>query len=290
MTRIYPIGVKLRESLAGWMKKSYSIFSPIGGKLGIDEYCNSLYNHIRPDKKSIEFQGTTGTFNVQHRRDRNYISGFSDKSLADLIDNIHEDDVVYNIGAHIGVHAIFIANNLSKGEIIAFEPHPVNAERLRNNVGLNRGKIKVVEKVVSDETGDIEFHVKSLEEQVGTHNIVTGSEKKTISRESVTGDEIVADNDYPKPNIISIDVEGAELRVVEGFRETLRDTDCRAVYIEVHQPKEEQEYEMSRTSSIKDFGDSPEELHETLIEMGFTIERLEDMGDRYSIKAIKKKN
>jgi hypothetical protein len=38
----------------------------------------------------------------------------------------------------------------------------------------------------------------------------------------------------PIPNVIKIDVEGAEIKVIEGLSKTLAHQDCKAVLCEVH--------------------------------------------------------
>ena len=50
-----------------------------------------------------------------------------------------------------------------------------------------------------------------------------------------SGDKFVHQNGISAPNIIKIDVQGAEKRIIDGFRSTLSNKNCRIVYCEVHE-------------------------------------------------------
>uniref|UniRef100_UPI0023F0840A FkbM family methyltransferase n=1 Tax=Haloquadratum walsbyi TaxID=293091 RepID=UPI0023F0840A len=58
-----------------------------------------------------------------------------EKALLDFLDEIEEDDIFFDIGAHIGIYSI-IASRKSK-EIHSFEPHGGNYVRLNENIQKN---------------------------------------------------------------------------------------------------------------------------------------------------------
>jgi len=48
------------------------------------------------------------------------------------------------------------------------------------------------------------------------------------------GDDFISNNYLTIPNVIKIDVEGAELEVLKGLEDTIKQKKCRAIFCEVH--------------------------------------------------------
>jgi len=57
---------------------------------------------------------------------------------------------------------------------------------------------------------------------------------RVVQVKVTTGDRLISCHGVLLPNVIKIDVEGFELEVVESLEQTLRGSDCRAVFVEVH--------------------------------------------------------
>ena len=60
-----------------------------------------------------------------------------------------------------------------------------------------------------------------------------GKTSNSIEVEITTGDNIFQELGYT-PNVIKIDVEGAEIEVLRGMQKVLTSSDLRAIFIEVH--------------------------------------------------------
>jgi FkbM family methyltransferase len=154
--------------------------------------------------------------------------------LADLLGELRPDDVFYDIGANIGLYAC-LASQVTDSPVIAFEPHPDNAERLRQNMQHNRADISLFEHALVDENGEAELSITL--EKIGSagHSLVTtANTHETITISKRHGDEFIADNQLPTPTAIKIDVEGTEGAVLNGLSTTLDQPSCRLVYCEVH--------------------------------------------------------
>lgn len=135
-----------------------------------------------------------------------------------LKSNIKHGDVFYDIGAHLGEFTI-IAGKLvcEEGEVHAFEPIPYIFDYLINNIKLNKlNNVKAINKVVSNESGPVTFEVYS-EPSISRINLKDniGSQKNIIRCDAITIDEYIKKNKLP--NFVKIDVEGAELFVLEGM-------------------------------------------------------------------------
>lgn len=175
-------------------------------------------------------------------------------------DVINPDDTVYDIGAHIGLYSGMAAALVDHGSVHAFEPVPGNAEIVKRNIQLNGGNGVVHTVALSDSNSTVSMKVP---ENTGGATLGEANGKE-ISVPQKRGDDYIRENDIPLPNVVKIDVEGAELRVISGMKEILQSTDCRCIIIEIHP-------EAPHRSSLKDFGDSEHEVINTLQEIGFSL-------------------
>lgn len=130
--------------------------------------------------------------------------------------------VFYDVGANLGFFSLLAAHQvgLYEGHVYAFEAAPDNAEAIRHNAQLNRiPNVTVIDKAVSSHTGVARLQVVddqswSKLEEYGAHPFT----EEVIEVETVTLDDLVAAGAMPPPTVVKIDVEGAELAVLEGMR------------------------------------------------------------------------
>jgi FkbM family methyltransferase len=123
---------------------------------------------------------------------------------------------VFNIGAHQGVVAMMLAREVkTSGLVVAVEPNPHNAACARTNATLNvMDQIAVVEAAASDRTGTAIFN-QGLDGQLDDGTGAGGR----MNVVSVTLDDLAGQ--YGMPDLVTIDVEGAECMVLEGGRQVL---------------------------------------------------------------------
>jgi FkbM family methyltransferase len=143
--------------------------------------------------------------------------------LAELVE---PDDVFYDIGANVGFFTVLGAHLVGpEGRVVAFEPLPAAAAALRRNVAANSfSTVHVVEAAVDDHSGEAMLHLPSTERSTGARlkrKAGSGSEASRLRVKVVAIDEQIAAGELPVPDVIKLDVEGAELRVLDGMRETL---------------------------------------------------------------------
>ena len=144
-------------------------------------------------------------------------------------------EVAYDIGAHAGFFTLLLSRVVGEeGRVLAFEPHPANAARLSRNLDANsctNAQVRVV--ALSDRTGEARFdaHASSLE---GSLLDAAASPNATMVVPTTTIDAVVRDGATP-PDLLKIDVEGAEGRVIRGARETITVHRPRMI-IEIHSP------------------------------------------------------
>lgn len=148
--------------------------------------------------------------------------------IEDLIEEVTDGDVFWDVGANIGLFSCFIGH-AADVSLVAFEPYPPNVRKLRSNLDRNTlsDRATIVERALGAETGRTPLTVSNAWDTM--HSL--GDEgTETITVEVVRGDEIVTVVD--PPDVVKIDVEGAELDVLDGMETLL--SSCRAIYCEVH--------------------------------------------------------
>lgn len=200
-----------------------------------------------------------------------------------LIEQIKPTDVVYDIGANIGLFTCFLSQQVPQGEVIAFEPYPPNVEQLRRNVSYNEGNARIFEIALSDRHGTINFD-QPPDEKVGygTASITSGNESSDIAVKTAPADDLTNQGKIPQPNVVKLDVEGSESLVVSGMEETLSSDACRVLLCEIHLKAG------NSRPSIYDFGTTPKEFYTQIEDLGFEIESQNRRQDAVHIRAIKK--
>ena len=165
-------------------------------------------------------------------------------TVAWLDDNVRNGDVVYDIGANVGVFSLIAAGNLEeRGTVVAFEPGYANYGRLCENIRLNQltRLIIPVPLPLSDHSGLHRFRYKSLEPGQSRHRFGAKpwdpTDRKFKSSEqpvlALSMDQAVRDLGLPPPTLMKIDVDGAEALVLRGAVAVLRQETLRSVITEI---------------------------------------------------------
>jgi len=125
--------------------------------------------------------------------------------------------VVFDVGANVGYYTLLAAELVRpSGQVFAFEPLPRNAYYLRAHLEMNRATtVRVTQAAVADCTGDLFFQ----EAQEATMGHV--SDRGSLRVPAVTLDELVQSQRAPLPDVIKMDIEGGELRALQGAVGTL---------------------------------------------------------------------
>jgi len=139
---------------------------------------------------------------------------------------VNRGDVCYDVGANLGFFSILLSRLAGPaGSVYAFEPVPENACTIERNARLNRlDNIKVVQMALSSVDGKEELllahHIGgAVLKSAGTPPDLAGS----LVVETATLDTLVERRRIKPPNILKIDVEGAEMEVLKGMERVLRE-------------------------------------------------------------------
>lgn len=142
---------------------------------------------------------------------------------------VKPDSVFYDLGANIGFHSLLANRYISKGKIYAFEPLPSNAALFNEHLRLNKklisnDNIQFFPIAISDKEKDIRFSNDPVQKDGNTYvnsSPVYSNAADHIEVKARSIDELLKDG-FAAPDIIKIDVEGAELEVLKGAVDTLQ--------------------------------------------------------------------
>lgn len=158
------------------------------------------------------------------------VAALEGRMLRRLLATARQGDTFFDVGANIGTVTIPVA--MTGAECLAFEPAPANAARLAENAELNRlGNVTVVEAAMWSETGTVALQVDGAE-GAGRSRVVEDGDD-TIEVPAATLDQF-AGGGAAAPDLLKIDVEGAELEVLRGAAATLGAGRVREVFVETH--------------------------------------------------------
>jgi FkbM family methyltransferase len=143
---------------------------------------------------------------------------------------------VYDIGANVGFISIIAAHLVGpKGRVVAFEPLPSNARQIKYNASLNNfSHVAVREEALGNQEGQACFQVTDFATTGRLENGVVNKEKRgelvvTVRRL----DTVITEAGITPPDLIKMDVEGAEVDVLAGASRTLA-TARPVMLIELH--------------------------------------------------------
>ena len=130
-------------------------------------------------------------------------------------------DRFIDVGAHIGMLSLSASARVGPtGEVLAFEPNPINMFRLRRIADLNgRSNIRLFDCALSASAGQATFNLPLRAATRGSLQATAGHEKTMrLPVQMERGDTVLAGLDA-RPTLMKVDVEGFEIPVMEGCLE-----------------------------------------------------------------------
>ena len=158
-----------------------------------------------------------------------------------LWNDLKPGETAIDVGAHIGVHAMVMANAVGvHGLVLAFEPQKDLAAAMRKTLtSQSESPFDVHEMLLSNDVGQQDFYSNGT----GRSRILPGDPKwKGWSQQrlqTTTLDRVVQQvHPLPRIGLIKIDVEGHEFEVLEGAA-LIIEQHRPIVYIEIWQERSE---------------------------------------------------
>lgn len=189
--------------------------------------------------------------------------------------NIKKNDVVLDIGAHIGTYTLIAAKIVgNKGRVYAFEPDSINFTLLKKNVEENGYKnVVLINKAVSDKDSEQELFISK--ENAGDHRIYNpGDQRSSIKIKTVTLDSFFK-NKSKTINLIKMDIQGSEFSALTGAKKMIKENKNIKILSEFW-PK-----------GLELSGSSAKEYAELLVKNNFKIYEINENNEKTTLVGLK---
>jgi FkbM family methyltransferase len=143
-----------------------------------------------------------------------------------LSSTVKEGSVFYDVGANVGFFSLLAARLIGPdGRVISFEPLPDNLLKLHENVKRNRfGNVQILPLALGAANEEQTFQVSERPTWGKLKGVGHETPDKYLADIKVKVrrlDDLLSEGVIQPPDFVKIDVEGAEVEVIEGARETL---------------------------------------------------------------------
>lgn len=165
-------------------------------------------------------------------------------TVAWIEESLQKGGVLYDIGANVGAFSLVAAKVGGKRvTVVSFEPGYASFAHLCDNIVLNdcQKSIIPVPLALGSATGIGTLKYKTLDPGQSRHRFYEGAWRRAASASrhyhqpvlSMTLDDVVAQFGLPLPDHIKLDVDGAELNVLQGASATLAAPSLKSILIEI---------------------------------------------------------
>lgn len=128
--------------------------------------------------------------------------------------NLKQDDIVIDIGAHIGTFSILAASKLKCGRVYSIEASKDNFEYLKRNIALNNlSNVFISNLALSDFKGITRLYHPSEEGNWG-YSIVKQDAKEFEEVKTDTLTNFIRDNNIIACDFMKLNCEGAEFKII----------------------------------------------------------------------------
>lgn len=200
--------------------------------------------------------------------------GYEPVALAALLFLLREEDVVWDVGASVGLFTVHCAARARR--VVAFEPDAETFARLQQNVALNdlADKVDLQQLALGDTPGELQLATDGLDGFAPTLSAKLARHHGSISVPVETIDGLIS-RGVPPPDVIKIDIEGAEILALRGgSRLLLGPHRPRVLFVELH-PR-----------FLPAFGGSESEITRIIKDAGYSILSTQTRADQYHLLAM----
>jgi FkbM family methyltransferase len=134
---------------------------------------------------------------------------------------------VVDVGANVGYYAVELGKVLQEnGKLLAFEPIPSSFDQLNANVRLNKieKQVSCIQLAISNTEGTLTLYTPKISGSSATsaRNLHPGESSVRHEVSVSTLDLVLRTSGIENCDLIKIDVEGAELMVIQGALESIK--------------------------------------------------------------------
>jgi FkbM family methyltransferase len=181
--------------------------------------------------------------------------------------------VIFDVGANGGFYTLLFAGRIGPaGRVHAFEPDPLSFGILRRRAA-GRSNVEINRTAVGDRTGSITLFTNRFNRADNrVHATLGDAAAEAVEVPLTTLDEYCAARGIDRLDAVKMDIQGAEVAALAGFRKTLARLKPRWMLIEFS------------PEHLRGAGSTPEEFWEILDELGFEPWGFDASGKTFRIE------
>lgn len=226
------------------------------------------YLYAGCSERKVKRNGINYLLDISDMMEHAVYFGYTETAAQKLFEIALNKRIIIDVGVNIGHTLLNFARLSPGGKIFGFEPDSVNYQKAERNIGLNDfGNISLIKKGVGSKTATARLY-RVNEDNAGMNRILDCSadlhnEFDFDEIEIIKLDDFAVENELAQIDLIKIDVEGYELKVLEGAENSLR-AYAPTLFIELDD------------DNLRDQGDSAEKVILFLERFGYKIFRAAD--------------
>ncbi len=159
--------------------------------------------------------------------------GSEEEFLRGFLAEVRAGDMVFDVGSCLGLYAIPAA--CAGAQVVAFEPDPSFRSALARNVELNKLTrcIRIVDWAVADSEGTTTLFTDGTTGP--SPSLARVGERGAVVVGTDSLDNAIRRGDLPMPDLVKMDIEGAEILALRGMTGLLTAPDApRRLFVELH--------------------------------------------------------
>jgi FkbM family methyltransferase len=168
-----------------------------------------------------------------------WLGSYELKKQKQIVKYLKPGMVVYDIGAHVGFYTLLFSRAVGPdGRVYAFEPFPENNLCLKRHSCLNKLENVLIEQyAVSDSTGEVMFYSDQVSNYMGSIIKINQSDNiRRIIVKTIILDKYVYHENNSPPDLIKMDIEGAEYHALSGMENILKNVSP-ILFLSLHGPE-----------------------------------------------------
>jgi FkbM family methyltransferase len=194
----------------------------------VSKICPPNYLYKKGSIRNFTVNGINYSLDISDAMGHTIYFAIYDPAHSLLIKKIKKGMTIFDVGANIGSTTLNFAKKVgSDGKVFSFEPDPLNYSIALKNISLNKFSCITL----------FNLGLGSIKETASLYNVNENNrgmlrildkagEPNNFSKSTIeiyTIDQIMTEKKISRPDIIKIDVEGYELRVLKGAEKTLKE-------------------------------------------------------------------
>lgn len=132
---------------------------------------------------------------------------------------LREATTVIDVGAHLGFYTLLMSSRVgTRGQVLAFEPSPCEFRHLKTHIRINAcANVRLENVALADRSGSMELFLTGPPGTTGNSLRRPGVNcVQSVAVPVVTLDEYLSEKDIQDVDLIKLDAEGAELKILAG--------------------------------------------------------------------------